>query len=199
MNVQRLVAAALGMSLIATRAFAGDAAPPLQTSRTQQTPLADTVVVVAPPAALPERQPTYVQPVVLESESTYRPSTAFVVGGLVTFGLAYSAAAVTGAVKQDHCGVANANTSICRTETWPLYIPLAGPFIQIGTVQGTDKNTITALLVIDGVVQVAGVAMFIYGLAHRSELVRYSEEKPRLQLAPFAFTNTAGLVAVGTF
>lgn len=54
----------------------------------------------------------------------------------------------------------------------PLYIPIAGPFIAMGTLDHADGGVRAALL-LDGVVQVGGAAMFIAGLvAKKSVLIR---------------------------
>jgi hypothetical protein len=57
-------------------------------------------------------------------------------------------------------------------EDWyPLFIPVAGPFVTIATA-GTERAG-TTLLVLNGVVQVSGLAMFIAGFAaQRDVLVR---------------------------
>jgi hypothetical protein len=53
----------------------------------------------------------------------------------------------------------------------PLVIPVAGPFITIGTASSEGAGTL--LLILDGLAQTSGVVMFIAGLATEdTELVR---------------------------
>jgi hypothetical protein len=72
----------------------------------------------------------------------------------------------------------------------PLYAPIAGPFIAIGTLdaEGVGK----ALLFMDGLVQTAGLAMFIGGLAARDTVL--------VRTGGVSFSPTpGGLAAHGSF
>ncbi len=92
----------------------------------------------------------------------YHPSTrirtGLVAGGAAMFGAPYLISvlvAAAGADLQSNSGGTNAAA--------PLYIPVVGPFITMGNV--SDSATADVFLVIDGLLQATGVALFIYGLA----------------------------------
>ena len=73
-----------------------------------------------------------------------------VIGGAVTFGVSWLIAAT-------------AASAIETEETVPLYVPIVGPFITMGTTQADGGGR--AGLLINGVAQVGGAVMFISGLA----------------------------------
>jgi hypothetical protein len=84
-----------------------------------------------------------------------------VIGGVATFGAMYLlsvfVASIADAANQD--------------EFTPLFIPVAGPFVTLGTADHEGGGTF--FLVLDGVAQAGGLAMFIAGLAFpRKVLVR---------------------------
>jgi len=86
-----------------------------------------------------------------------RIRTGLVTGGATMFGVPYLISILTAAIGSD---------SGCCTAMW---VPVVGPFIQMGAWNaGTDSSAVATgdvFLVIDGVLQAAGVAMFVYGLA----------------------------------
>jgi hypothetical protein len=47
----------------------------------------------------------------------------------------------------------------------PLFIPIVGPFITMGTADNTELDDLGALLLLDGAAQTAGAVMFIIGMA----------------------------------
>lgn len=98
-----------------------------------------------------------------------RVRTGLLVGGLVTFGSMYLISVLTAAMTLDICKLVN-NASAkpnCNAPTF-LFVPVAGPFIEMGRSASagiSDSATVMTLLVLDGVVQVAGVAMAVAGIA----------------------------------
>jgi hypothetical protein len=122
-----------------------------------------------------------------------------VIGGAVTFGACYLFSILTAAVADPVENIEDPNDD----SFIPLYIPAAGPFITIGTAQSEGAGTF--ILVVDGVAQVGGLAMFIAGLAAQStELVRNDVGKPDIHLTPMSVgrdirgNSTMGLGIVGT-
>ena len=86
--------------------------------------------------------------------------TGLIVGGAVLFGTLYLISALTAAGTSDS-GSSGDNL---------LYVPAAGPFLQMANTSSSVGNV---FLAIDGLGQCAGVAMLVYGLAApRSILVR---------------------------
>ena len=82
-----------------------------------------------------------------------------------------------------------------------LYVPLAGPFIQMGFVSGTGTDTMRTLLAVDGAVQIAGLAVAVIEGAMLSTPGRHARASAveKLHLSPFASATTAGIGAAGTF
>jgi hypothetical protein len=93
-------------------------------------------------------------------------------------------AAADASIKQD-CNFSLTGADICtnhKATFWPLWIPVAGPFIAIGTT-GSDALG-TTFLVIDGLAQAGGVAMIIAGAMGHTVLVRNDLGAPKLELKP---------------
>jgi hypothetical protein len=124
-----------------------------------------------------------------------------VVGGAVMFGSMYlisviAAAAVDDAAKDPY-------TSTTKIDA--MYIPAAGPFLQMG--QSGTSSTGTVFLAIDGLVQCGGLAMLIYGLAApQTYLVRNDlattemPPQPKLQLTPMHMGREGyGFGVIGRF
>jgi hypothetical protein len=87
-----------------------------------------------------------------------RIRTGLVVAGAVTFGVTYLTTALIGAAVSD---IRTATGSFDRSSKL-LMIPLFGPFTLLGsTVSATGQLG----LVLDGLVQAAGIGMFVTGLA----------------------------------
>lgn len=127
----------------------------------------------------------------------YHPSTrvrGWAIGaGLGMFGAAYLPSVFVAAIVSDACDAAG-----CRNVAWPLFIPVLGPFITIGTYGGTS-TTANAFLVLDGLIQAGGAAMFIYGLAApKTVLVR--NDVGSLHVQPMMVGGTSpGISLGGTF
>lgn len=86
-------------------------------------------------------------------------------GGAGLFGAFYLISAAVAAVDND-C----AQISVCKNTLWPLWIPVAGPFIAVGTAAGSTSGGF--LLVLDGLAQAGGVIMIIAGAMGRTILMR---------------------------
>ena len=52
----------------------------------------------------------------------------------------------------------------------PLFVPVVGPFIAVGSTASTGAGTVW--LVLDGLAQTGGVVLFAYGLAAQGEVPR---------------------------
>lgn len=82
------------------------------------------------------------------------------------------------------------------SELTPLLIPVAGPFITIGTVDAEGVGKL--LLVYSGLGQATGVGLCIAGLvAKKDVLVR--EDLAGLTVVPIVGANQTGLAARGSF
>ncbi|MEJ7735671.1 MAG: hypothetical protein WKG00_41595 [Polyangiaceae bacterium] len=121
-----------------------------------------------------------------------------VIGGAVTFGSVYLLTALSAAVAQSAADGVGSDAD----EATPLYIPVAGPFIAMGTLNAEGGGIFALALV--GVAQAAGLGMFITGMAApKTELVRNdigALDKPQVRLAPVASKRgEPGLSLVGSF
>jgi hypothetical protein len=127
----------------------------------------------------------------------YHPSTrvrGWAIGaGLGMFGAAYLPSLFVAAIGSDVCDSAG-----CNNVAWPLYIPVVGPFITIGT-YGATSATANIFLVIDGLLQSAGAALTIWGIASpKTVLVR--NDLGSLSIAPTMVAGTSpGIGLSGTF
>ncbi len=117
------------------------------------------------------------------------PRWGLVAGGAATFGATYFISILIAAIGTDVSGGAN--------PFWPQYIPVVGPFIQIGVLPLATVGVYCTLL---GLAQAAGVAMFIAGFAapHKS-LVRDALTKNQLMIVPFVSPTANGLALSGRF
>lgn len=80
----------------------------------------------------------------------------------------------------------------------PLYVPCIGPFVAIGTARSDSLGTFA--LVLDGVVQTGGLAMFVAGLvATQTRLVRDRSVATVLPVPYTPDSKTLGLGVVGSF
>lgn len=129
----------------------------------------------------------------------YHPVTrirkGLVVGGAVTFGAVYLINVLIAAVSHDACNISG---STCSGALTALYIPIAGPFVQLGS---SHSATGSFGLVVDGLLQAGGAAMMIAGIAApKTVLIRNDLAKIELKPTPMTFGKSgAGFGFTGTF
>lgn len=116
-----------------------------------------------------------------------------IIAGSVVLGVTYLITAGTAMLFDTVCNAA----SSCHQTTWPLYVPVAGPFIQTAFV---ERSVVTPLavggLVFAGLAQSAGFAMLIGGIANPRRVPVYAQ---RMQVAPTFGTGGGGIAVAGTF
>jgi hypothetical protein len=123
-----------------------------------------------------------------------RVRTGLVVGGAVTFGVLYLLSVLVGAAISDtNKAIGNSSS---RDNGDFLYVPVAGPFLQMTK---TDSSSGNVTLAIDGIAQAAGATMFIVGITSpKTVLVR--NDLGEVHVMPMKMgTNGGGLGLVGTF
>lgn len=113
-----------------------------------------------------------------------RPVRSLVIAGAVTFGATYLVSLLTAAT------VLAANGADGKPLT-PLFAPVVGPFITIGTVHADGAGSLW--LVLDGLAQTAGAVMLVYGLAAEE---KYLQRTP--QTAAEALLHPMVLVGPGS-
>ena len=156
----------------------------------------------------PPPAPVAVEPVVSQPEVTPIQSGQFyqdgsrsggklmIIGGAL-FGVTYLATALGSAIVSDLC---QADFALgCRVASWPIYLPVVGPFIQMGYLSGNGVNTGRAMLGIDGAVQAAGLAVFIAGAVLYARSGSHPQYAQRIQLVPYSAATGTGLLALGRF
>lgn len=111
-----------------------------------------------------------------------------VIAGAVTLGVVYGFSAAFGAVGED---LRNANET--HTDTSAMWIPIAGPFLQI---KETSTSTGKLFFFHVGLAQTAGALMLVYGLtAPRTLLVRNDQ----LSVVPMLSKDAGGMMVSGRF
>ncbi len=118
------------------------------------------------------------------------PNRGLIIGGAVTFASTYLLSTFVGAVAVDGGG---------DDEFAPLFIPVIGPFITVATAESEGIGTF--MLLVDGIAQAGGVAMFVAGmLTDRKYLIRNDivTAKSKLTITPVVSSQTLGLTLRGT-
>ena len=142
-----------------------------------------------------QTQPTYIPQSVAMSgpreirdydEDTQRPPAGYhpekrirkglVIGGAVTFGIMYLFSAMAAAIDADTSrGYGERHSTLGA-----LWVPVAGPFVQMARTQSSTGNF---FLAIDGIAQLGGAAMLIGGFAApKTVLVR--DDLAKIWIAP---------------
>ncbi len=117
---------------------------------------------VIPPPTLPYEEGQTVPPGYQLKTRSVRKA---VIAGAVVFGSIYLTSLLAGATA---ISIDSSNGS----QYAPLFAPVVGPFITIGTAHASGAGTLW--LVLDGLGQAAGAATLIYGLAADEKYLQYS-------------------------
>jgi hypothetical protein len=96
------------------------------------------------------------QPIPYGYHRETRARRGAIAGGAITFGIPYLFSAMVASIGSDAAGSGG------RNEVGDLYMPVFGPFAQMSH---TDSATANFFLLMDGVTQSLGAALFIYGMA----------------------------------
>lgn len=132
-------------------------------------------VAYLPPATLPYEDGDPVPP---GYEIKTRAVRSMLIAGATTFGAPYLVSLISAAVifASDSSG----------SQIAPLFAPIVGPFITIGTSRAGGPATFW--LVVDGLAQTGGAIMFIYGLAAKEKFLKRtpfeSSSVPEVILGP---------------
>jgi hypothetical protein len=126
-----------------------------------------------------------------------------VIGGAVTFGAVWLLTAAVGAAWMDYeIREEESRSALSVTDSYEpadvgvLIIPVAGPFIAIGTLNASAGGG--TLLAIDGLAQAGGLAMLIVGLAAKKDvLIRTGDVE--MTVTPAIGQGRTGLGLQGSF
>jgi hypothetical protein len=121
--------------------------------------------------------------------------TGLVIGGAITFAIPYlsSVLIAVGAERNAREGMGSEHHA---EELRALYVPIAGPFIAIGTT-GSDSAQRMAPFIAGGVVQAAGVSMLLAGILSRKPVLVRKEA--HATVTPLLSHSTLGISASGSF
>ncbi len=110
-----------------------------------------------------------------------RANKSLVIAGSITFGTTYLISLLTAAttLSTDSSG---------GGEFAPLFVPVIGPFISIGTAHSEGAGTFW--LVFDGLAQAGGLTMFIAGFVMED---KYLQRTNQASLKPEVLINPGGM------
>lgn len=115
-----------------------------------------------------------------------------IIGGSILFGTMYAFSAFAGLVGEVSRSFVYDGPRD-TTSYGSLFIPAVGPFMQLG--RSSSSGAASAILLVDGVAQCAGLALLGYGIfSKRTIFVRQD-----VALAPVIGGGTTGAALVGTF
>ncbi len=123
--------------------------------------------------------------------SVKRTRKGLLIGGGVTLGASYAISAMVAAAGSD------VSDSDSKNEAAAMWIPVAGPFIQIAN---TSSATAKVFLVGLGGAQLAGAVMLYYGLTTTKTVFVRNDLVGSLNVGPLIGEhNTTGMVVSGRF
>lgn len=143
---------------------------------------------------------TYAQPM-MEPEDETRPNLGAIIPGAVLLGVGWIANFIVGLPAGDDPFVSGGAGDEWDAFRLASIIPVAGPWVQLA-VKPTDfdQDYWATWLIIDGLLQAAGLTVLIVGIATPSHSRgRASVPGPSLALRPSASPGHAGLSLVGSF
>jgi hypothetical protein len=111
--------------------------------------------------------------------------------GATLFTLSYIASAVGATTGYDD----DAGTTSSRAVLW---VPVVGPFVWMGSTSSAGWNILLAL---DGLTQIGGLTLFVYGIATspRPTPVRSAPTALTLSVSPLVAPGASGAALFGTF
>lgn len=143
---------------------------------------------------------TYVEPM-MEPEDESRPNLGAIIPGAVLLGVGWVANLIVGLPAGDDPFVSGGAGDEWDAFRLSSIIPVAGPWVQLA-VKPTDfdQDYWATWLIIDGLLQAAGLTVLIVGIATPSHSRGYAAvQGPTLALSPSASPGHAGLSLVGSF
>ncbi len=115
----------------------------------------------------------------------HRTRRHLIVGGAVTLGVTWFVSSMVASVAHD-----------TGTNLDPLYIPVAGPFVEMGN---TDNATARFFLASLGAAELAGAIMLYYGVSSKKRVFVRNDLVGDLHLAPLANRDVQGFALAGSF
>lgn len=154
-----------------------------------------------PAPTLPERHQEEYEEV--PQPPARQPIIGLIIGGSSTVGATWALSVLTAGI----CDLWNlhfnggttdaAGTPKC--DTWPLYIPVVGPWLSLAVVHVDHSSSGfgDTLLALDGIFQAAGLAMIIGGAVGRVPSSPFAQNS--LQITPLTLRSGVGVLVSGRF
>ena len=119
--------------------------------------------------------------------------------GGVTLGVTWIASGILGYVSKDwNAGMGGGGKLFDGYSTWPMWLPVVGPFVTIGTT--AEKSVPWFFIVPAALGECTGLALLVAGLAaSESALEPNDVARPTIYVTPHVGSDALGLGAVGTF
>lgn len=128
-----------------------------------------------------------------------RPQTGLIFGGAAMVSIAWVTSIAVGLVAAEDEEDRGIDGDGVEADDWtPLFVPIGGPFASIVSVDSGGVGT--GLLLADGALQAAGVALIVVGsLVQDHRVVRVSPDAVSVTVAPTLSASARGLVLGGAF
>lgn len=158
-------------------------------SQTTQSTFVPQSVALSGPEEIKDFDPS--RPIPDGYTMVQRKRKGLIIGGAVTFGVAYSISALVAAEGEDSAEWSDSG----KNESAAMWIPVAGPFIQMA-----NEESATGKLLLAGIggAQLAGAIMLYYGMTSKKPVLVRNDIVGSLKVAPFT-GNATGLAVGGRF
>jgi hypothetical protein len=156
-------------------------------SQTTQTTYVPQSVAMSGPEEITDFD--FERPVPLGYTMVKRPRKGMIIGGAVSFGVSYGISVLSAAIGEDI-------SSDGRNEAASMWIPVAGPFLQMAQ---TDSATLRVFLFGLGAAQTTGAILLYYGLTTKKRVLVRNDIVGSLMVTPTAGDGTAGMLLSGRF
>ena len=176
--------------------------PPPAVQRVYTAPLSQTTQTTYVPQSVALSGPEEIdetdgRPIPVGYSAVKRTRLGMLIGGGVTFGVSYMYAVMFAAAGSDEARYDNYDgTSSGSNQMAALWIPVAGPFIQMA-----QENSATGrvLLLGLGAAETVGAVMLYYGLTTKKTVYVRNDLVGSMQVTPMVGDGTTGLVLSGRF
>jgi hypothetical protein len=137
-------------------------------------------------------------PVPAGYELIQRPNGKLIGSGIGMLSSGWVTAMLIGVIAAEVEGDDPGEDGVTSADWTPMYIPVAGPFVTIGTAD--VRPSVMGLLFLTGIVQTAGVLGIVLGATVReNRLVRSETVSAGVEVAPVVSAGFQGLSATGHF
>jgi hypothetical protein len=160
---------------------------PAPLSQTTQSTFVPQSVAMSGPEEITDFD--FSRPVPIGYTPIQRARKHLIVGGAVTFGVVYGLSAFVAAIGEDSARGE-------RNTVGALWIPVAGPFLQMGQ---TDSATGRLFFASVGAAQLAGALMLYYGVTSKERVLVRNDLVGSLTVTPMAGNGASGLALAGRF